>query len=80
MEKVGELSAFTKGKQEYRLKYDSLEHFERLNWLKSNADLAHMDNNMEVSDDGKYITLKVLLDDVTFQRYLKQFEPELFDE
>ena len=73
------MSADLKGKQEYHLKYDSLEHYERLNWLKSNADLAHMDDNMEVSDDGKYITLKVLLDDVTIQRYLKEFEPEMFD-
>ena len=80
LEQVGEMSVTLKGKKEYHLQYDSLEHNVRLNWLKNNAELAHVDDNMEVSDDGMLITLKVLLDDVTFQRYLKEFETELFDE
>jgi len=33
---------------------------------------------MEVSPDGQVIKLEVLLDEVIFNRYLKEFEPEVF--
>lgn len=74
------MGATLKGKKLYKLKYDSVEHTERLNWLRKNASLEHINDTMEVSDDGRFITLAVLLDAVVFQRYLKEFEPELFKE
>ena len=78
LSQVGEMGASLKGKKIYKLKYDSMEHTERVNWLRSNARLENVNETMEVSDDGKYITLAVLLDNVVFQRYLKEFEPEMF--
>ena len=80
MRQVGEMSADLKGKQVFKLSYDSIEHNERINWLRRNAQISFVDDQMEVSDDGSTITLKVLLDDVIFHRYLKEFEPQLFSE
>ena len=74
------MGASLKGKKVYKLKYDSVEHTERLNWLRKNASLELVKDSMEVSDDGRFITITVLLDTVIFQRYLKEFEPELFKE
>lgn len=78
------MSAALKGKQMHRLTYDSLEHGQRINWLRQNAainlDLERDENLMEVSEDGSQITLNVLLDPVVFQRYLKEFEPKQFGE
>lgn len=74
------MGASLKGKKVYKLKYDSVEHTERLNWLRKNASLELVNDSMEVSDDGRFITITVLLDTVIFQRYLKEFEPELFKE
>ena len=75
LDQVGSMSADLKGKQLYRLEYDSMDHSRRLNWLRNNAQLAHAEDQMEFSDDGSTITLSVLLDDVVFNRYLKEFEP-----
>ena len=50
------MSATLKGKQMHRLSYDSLEHVERMNWLRVNAaldpNLQGDGNLMEVSEDG----------------------------
>ena len=49
------MSAALKGKQMHKLTYDSLDHNERLNWLRKNASLDPNllgENAMEVSDDG----------------------------
>ena len=79
LEEVGEMTATLKGKQLYALKYPSWEHNDRLNWLVANASVAHTGDQMvEVSEDGQEMTFEVLLDDVVYQRYLKQFEPALF--
>ena len=80
LEKVGEMSADLKGKRLYKLEYASWEHGERLNWLRKNALIADITDRMEVSPDGQVIKLEVLLDDVIFNRYLKEFEPEVFAE
>ena len=60
------MSAALKGKQLHRLTYDSIEHVERMNWLRQNAHLSHVNDSMDVSDDGQFITLEVLLDDVVY--------------
>ena len=80
LQKVGEMSADLKGKQLYKLVYQSWEHSERFNWLRLNGHLNDISDSMEVSEDGQTITLEVLLDDVVFNRYLKEFEPEVFEE
>lgn len=66
LDQVGEMSADLKGKQIYKLQYDSIEHSERLNWLRQNAQLSHLNDKMEVSPDGSSITMEVLLDEVVF--------------
>ena len=35
---------------------------------------------MEVSDDGSKITIEVLIDEVVYQRYLKTFHPQQFEQ
>ena len=74
------MSASLKGKGLKKLRYDSIEHNTRINWLRKNAHLTHVNDSMEVSEDGQYITLSVLLDDVVFQRYRKEFDSEAFNE
>lgn len=46
------MGAKLKGKRLYKLSYDSLEHSERLNWLRANAQISYINDAMEVSDDG----------------------------
>ena len=81
LEKLGDMSASLKGKQLYKLEYLSYEHGERFKWLRQHAHLSSdISEAMEVSSDGSTIILQVLLDDVVFNRYLKEFEPEIFSE
>jgi len=35
-------------------------------------------SNFKVDDDGSKITMNVLMDEVTYFKYLKEFEPETF--
>lgn len=74
------MSAVLKNKKLYKLEYDSIEHQTRADWLRKNASLSEITETMEVSDDGATISLELLLDDVIFQRYLKEFEPEIWAE
>ena len=57
LKQVGEKSADLKGKQVYKLSYDSIEHNERVTWLRRNAQIQYFDDAIEVSDDGSVISL-----------------------
>jgi len=76
LEKVGELASTLMGKKYYRLEYPYDEHNKRLSWLYKHASITQ-DEDFEYQ--GDFISVKILLDEVTYQRYLKEFEREIFD-
>lgn len=48
----------------------------RISWLYKHASITQEE---DFEYDGEFISVKVLLDEVTYQRYLKEFERELFE-
>jgi hypothetical protein len=66
------------GKRDIEIKYKYSEHNKVTKWLFEHANITSIDN-MDYTDDGM-ITLQVPIDDVTYQKYLKHFEPEKFDD
>ena len=76
LEKVEELAGAIMGKKHYRLEYPYDQHNKRLSWLYKHASITR-DPDFEYH--GDFISVKILLDEVTYQRYLKEFEREIFD-
>ena len=74
------MAAELKGKRKYVLKYEAWEHADRIQWIMANAQLTSPPDQMQVSEDGQWFEIEVQLDDVVYQRYLKNFEPEQFAE
>jgi len=57
------------------LEYPCHEHNKRYSWLLKHGNISTQED-FEYIDD--IIRIKILLDDVTYQRYLKTFEPKQF--
>lgn len=66
------------GKKPIELVYTYRDHDKVTRWLFEHASITAVDD-MTYGDDGT-ITLRVPIDEVTRQKYLKQFEPERFDD
>ena len=77
LEKVGELAMAVMGKRYHVLSYPGEEHYQRKRWLSRNGGINEEE---DFEYNGETISVRVLLDDVTYQRYLKAFEPELFEQ
>ena len=65
------------GKNEVVLEYEYFKHDKVTKWLNEHANLSSIED-FEYTDDGK-IRLKVPIDEVTHQKYLKHFEEEKFE-
>jgi len=76
LEKVGELASKVMGKKYYRLEYPYDQHNKRISWLYKHSSITQEE---DFEYEGDVISVKVLLDEVTYQRYLKEFEREIFD-
>ena len=48
-----------------------------MKWLLNFAKITDP-TNFEVDSESQYITMRVLMDDVVYMKYLKEFEPEEF--
>lgn len=76
LEQVGELAVAVTGKKYRTLTYPGEQHYIRRRWLSRHGGVNEED---DFQYDGEAISVRVLLDDVAYQRYLKEFEPELFE-
>jgi hypothetical protein len=66
------------GKRPITLKYPYNKHNKITKWLFEHANITSVDD-MEYDDSGM-ITLRVPIDDVTYQKYLKAFENDKFED
>lgn len=73
---VSDLASEIMGKKFYHLEYPCEEHHKRLSWLYKHASITQ-EEDFEYHGDS--ISIKVLLDEVTHQQYLKVFEPHEFE-
>jgi hypothetical protein len=61
------------GKSHYELEYPCEEHSKRISWLYKHASITeHHDFEYE----GENIKVTMLLDDIIYKRYLKEFSYE----
>mmetsp|Transcript_21994 Transcript_21994/g.34151 ORF Transcript_21994/g.34151 Transcript_21994/m.34151 type:complete len:107 (-) Transcript_21994:8-328(-) len=77
IETISDLSMQSMGKKFFVIKYPGAEHYKRLNWLNTHASL-NPDQEFDYDAEGNII-LRVLMDDIIHMRYLKEFEPEVFE-
>lgn len=77
LDEVSEMVAKIMGKSTIELQYPAWEHEIRVKWLLQHAKITDP-SNFKVDDDGSKITMNVLMDEVTYFKYLKEFEPETF--
>ena len=78
LDSIAKLSITSMGKAYYTLRYPGEDHFKRINWLNVHASLSQ-DTEFAYHEDGS-IQIEALIDEVTYQRYLKEFEPDLFEQ
>ena len=76
LEKVSELAGSLMGKKHYRLEYPYDQHNKRVSWLYKHNCITQEE---DFEYDGDVISVKVLMDKVAYQRYLKEFEREIFE-
>ena len=65
------------GLKSHTLKYHYSEHDKRSQWLYKYANVSNLD---EFTYEGDHISIKVNIDDVVYQQYLKTFERDYFEE
>ena len=63
------------GKNAMTLSYPAWEHEKRVKWLVMYAKISDP-TNFEVDEDGQYIHMNVMMDEVLYMKWLKDFEPE----
>lgn len=66
------------GKKLIELKYNYSEHGKVTRWLQEHANISSV-GDLEYDDKGM-ISVRVPIDDVIYQKYLKQFESEKFED
>ncbi|CAD8206634.1 unnamed protein product [Paramecium octaurelia] len=68
-------------KKLYRIRYNIDQHFERLKWLYENGNISGVKNEMQIppikKGDPTIIEYDVILDEVTYNRYIATFQPEM---
>ena len=72
---ISDIASQIMGKKLYDLEFPCEEHHKRLSWLYKHASITQ-EEGFEYQGDS--ISIKVLLDEVTYQQYLKVFEPQEF--
>ncbi|TNV74652.1 hypothetical protein FGO68_gene7971 [Halteria grandinella] len=75
---IQNLTAELMGKETVELEYEYHMHSKVTKWLNEHANLTSMED-FQYTDDGKII-LKVPIDEVTHQKYLKHFEEKKFQQ
>jgi 50S ribosomal subunit-associated GTPase HflX len=75
LQMVADLATERMGKKMYRIEYPGHEHNKRISWLYKHASIAQ---DGEFEYNGNMIAINVLLDEVTYKRYLKEFESDTF--
>ena len=80
LSEIETLTAMVMGKRPITLKYPYSNHTKVIKWLSEHANIgaSSIEGAFEYEDETGMIILKVPIDDVTYQKYLKQFEPENF--
>ena len=73
LQEVAKLSASLMGKTHYVLSYKYSEHDKRSKWLRENANISQIDD-LDFDEESESITVRLLMDEVVYQKYLKQFE------
>ena len=66
------------GKKTFALRYKYSQHDRVTRWLVEHASMNSVGDDLEYGEDGM-ITIRVPIDEVTYQKYLKVFEPEKFE-
>ncbi|CAD8092634.1 unnamed protein product [Paramecium primaurelia] len=68
-------------KKLYRLRYNIDQHFERLRWLYDNGNISGVKNEMQIppikKGDPTIIEYDVIIDEVTYNRYIATFQSEM---
>ncbi|CAD8182728.1 unnamed protein product [Paramecium pentaurelia] len=68
-------------KKLYRIKYNIDQHFERLKWLYENGNISGVKNEIQIppikKGDPTIIEYDVIIDEITFNRYIATFQPEM---
>ena len=72
---IADMSSERMGKKMYRIEYPGFDHTKRISWLNKYASISK-DCEFEYIDDK--IAISVLIDEVTYKRYLKEFERDSF--
>jgi 50S ribosomal subunit-associated GTPase HflX len=81
MDQIQSISAAIMGKKPMTLRYRYQDHTKVTKWLLEHTNLSSgsVESTMEYGDDG-YITVQAPIDEIIYQKYLKQFEPERFED
>lgn len=77
MEEVAKLSADIMGKKYYQLTYNQADHAKISRWLLNAANITQLDDLTYNAENSK-ITVSVLMDEILYQKYRKEFETEQF--
>ncbi|CAD8101602.1 unnamed protein product [Paramecium primaurelia] len=68
-------------KKLYRIKYNIDQHFERLKWLYENGNISGVMNEIQIppikKGDPTIIEYDVIIDEITYNRYIATFQPEM---
>ncbi|CAK63013.1 unnamed protein product (macronuclear) [Paramecium tetraurelia] len=76
-----EKSNYIMNKKLYRLKYNIDQHFERLRWLYDVGNISGVKNEVQKlpikRGDPTIIEYDVIIDEVTYNRYIATFQPEI---
>ena len=69
------------GKRPITLRYRYSDHSKVTRWLLEHTNLSQgsVESSMVYGEDG-FITVQAPIDDIIYQKYLKQFEPEKFED
>ena len=79
LQEVSEMVQRILGKEYVTLTYPAYEHEKRVKWLLNFAKITDP-SNFEVDNEGQFITMNVMMDDVIHMKYLKEFEPNTFQD
>jgi len=61
------------------LEYPAWEHEKRVKWLSTFAQISDP-SNFSVDEEGQLITMEVMIDETVYLKWLKEFEPDQFEQ
>ena len=73
LDKISEMTSELMGKEYYELEYPCEEHYKRISWLYKHASITEQ---QDFQYEGENIKVTMLLDEIIYKRYLKEFELE----